>query len=92
MPLIDERPRARENCAFYPACYVAGDCEHNGWKSGNCGLSDEDKAAERTRFQQSLAQTVRRQRLIERARRGEFDHLDEQPTESLQNIDGTSSP
>lgn len=30
--------RAAENCPFYPACYVAGDCDYEGWKTGQCGL------------------------------------------------------
>jgi len=72
----DSRPRARENCAFYPACYIIGDCEHDGWKSGNCGLSAEDKAEEQRKFRECLELNSKRLRLLSRVQRGEFDHLD----------------
>lgn len=76
MARVDDRPRARANCPFYPACYVAGDCNLDGWKDGNCGLPDEDKAEERRKFRESIERTQMRQRLIARVQRGEFDHLD----------------
>ncbi len=76
MPGEDQRPRAAENCSFWPACYVCGDCPFDGWKEGICGLGPEDKQAERDKAAQRLAQVSKRHRIMERARRGEFDHLD----------------
>ncbi len=34
----DGEGRAASNCQFYPACYVCGDCDFEGWKVGRCGL------------------------------------------------------
>ena len=53
-----------------------GDCPHEGWKEGNCGLGPEDKQIERDKATQWLAKIAMRQRIIDRARRGDFDHLD----------------
>lgn len=72
----DQRPRAAENCSFYPACYVMGDCPYEGWKEGNCGLGPEDKQTERDQNRAMLAEISKRHRIMARARRGEFDHLD----------------
>lgn len=76
MGLIDSRPRARDNCGFYPACYIAGDCGLDGWKTGNCGLCEEDKATERRKFHEGLQRVQMRNRLMARVQRGGFDHLD----------------
>ncbi len=72
----DKLPRAAANCSFYPACYVMGDCPHEGWREGRCGLGPEDKQIERDKDRARLAEAGKRHRIMERARRGEFDHFD----------------
>lgn len=35
---VKEAVRAADNCPFYPACYITGDCNQDDWRNGTCGL------------------------------------------------------
>lgn len=68
----------RENCQFYPACWIAGDCDEDDWKTSDCGLPDAEKAEKRGRWLRDLALMSARHDLIKRYERevwnGEHDH------------------
>jgi hypothetical protein len=71
--------RRAANCALYPACYWAGDCGFENWRTGNCGLSADEQKAIRDKWRADLALRNARWRLgkdlASRAAAGEFDHL-----------------
>lgn len=71
--------RSADNCPFYPACYIAGDCDQDDWKRSNCGLPKEEQKRLSDKWMANLSLQVERdkiaQRLASEARRGKHDHL-----------------
>ncbi len=37
---------SRDNCLFYPACYIAGDCSKDDWATSKCGLPNSPPPSE----------------------------------------------
>lgn len=46
--------RSADNCPFYPACFVVGDCAIDDWKRDNCGLPEPEKTIARKQFWERL--------------------------------------
>lgn len=71
--------RAAENCTLYPACYWAGDCNHDHWREADCGLPRAEQVKRRDKWMADLALRIERNRLAARlaaeARAGKHDHL-----------------
>jgi hypothetical protein len=71
--------RSADNCPFYPACYVAGDCGRNRWQEADCGLPKAEQKKLRDKWMADLSLSVERNkialRLAAEARAGKHDHL-----------------
>ncbi|MGE0178962.1 MAG: hypothetical protein AB7O91_03975 [Sphingomonas sp.] len=71
--------RSPDNCPFYPACYIAGDCGPDDWKISSCGLPKAEQQQLSTEWRQRLGLGIGRASLSRRLQTmvgsGALDHL-----------------
>jgi hypothetical protein len=76
--------RSADNCSFYPACYITGDCPERGWETANCGLPKDEQRRLSLEWRAKLSLECSRNDLATRLRRevmaGKHDHLLQDPT------------
>jgi hypothetical protein len=70
---------SRDNCPFYPGCYIGGDCDLDDWAKSTCGLYPEDKKKKQTEFWSRIRKSAAREKLknkiVQAINRGELDDL-----------------